>query len=167
MSNPEIWEVVPDHDRFAVSTYGTIILRNTSNAVAQSNRGSGYRGVWIDKHKMAVHRVLGSAFIPNPDGLPCMDHKNGLRDDNRLENLRYVTISQNSMNRIGKPGTYKGVHCRRGRWRARIKIGGRRITLGVFDTAREAAAAYNNAAQANFGEFARLNVLYTEPETRA
>ena len=159
MSNAEVWEVVPDHERYAVSTYGNFLLRDTSNAVAHSHRGQGYRGVWLDRSKYAVHRVMTAAFIPNPDGLPCVDHINNQRDDNRLVNLRYATHTQNNMNRTCRPGHYKGVVRYGNRWRAQIYMAGRRIILGMFDTALEAAAAYNNAAETNFGEFARLNVL--------
>ena len=42
-----------------------------------------------------VHRLLALAFIPNPENKRCIDHINGIRHDNRLENLRWVTYSEN------------------------------------------------------------------------
>ena len=42
-----------------------------------------------------IHRVVASLFIPNPDNLPCVDHINGVYTDNRVENLRWVTYSEN------------------------------------------------------------------------
>jgi DNA-directed RNA polymerase specialized sigma24 family protein len=43
-----------------------------------------------------VHRLVAEAFLPNPDGLPQVDHIDGDRKNNRLENLRWVTARQNS-----------------------------------------------------------------------
>jgi len=90
------------------------------------------------------------------------DHKNGNRLDNRRENLRLASTSQNSANRRAKAGAsseYKGV-CwdkSRGKWMAAIQVSGKTKTLGRFDDEAAAARAYDAAAAACFGEFAKLN----------
>jgi len=90
------------------------------------------------------------------------DHVNGNPLDNRRENLRVCTTQQNIFNRpkLSKTGTskYKGVMLRPySRWEANIKVNGKGRYLGVFDTEKEAAHAYNIKAKELFGEFALLN----------
>lgn len=45
-----------------------------------------------------IHRLVAEAFIPNPNNLPCIDHINTIRDDNRVENLRWCSYKENSNN---------------------------------------------------------------------
>lgn len=90
-----------------------------------------------------------------------VDHINGDPTDNRRENLRLATTSQNRAN-IGKPGHntsgVKGVsfYKRTGRFRAFLQSGGKHFHLGYFDTLSEAQEAYNRAAGQYFGEFANI-----------
>ena len=91
-----------------------------------------------------------------------VDHKNRNGLDNRRENLRYVTQSQNNMNRskntLSTSG-YKGVHKNGNSWSASIKIKGKKLHLGTYITKEEAALQYNKAALKHFGEFACINQL--------
>lgn len=61
--------------------------------------------LWKDNkgHNLYVHRLVTQAFIPNPENKPEVDHINAVRDDNRVENLRWVTSTENRIN----PITYK------------------------------------------------------------
>lgn len=72
--------------------------------VAISHYSTGYCYVVLCKdglaRKFKVHRLVASAFIPNHDGLPCVDHINCVRDDNRAENLRWVDNITNQNNPI-------------------------------------------------------------------
>lgn len=89
------------------------------------------------------------------------DHENGVTLDNRRNNLRFATSSQNAMNRrktSANSSGYKGVHWHKGhqKWCAQIKVNGKSIHLGYFDTPEEAHAAYCEAATRLHGDFARL-----------
>lgn len=99
--------------------------------------------------------------LPAKEGF-VIDHINGNGLDNRKENLRYVTLSQNAMNRsadFGKSVKSKGVAMAKNRFRAKIMVRGKSYSLGCFSTEIEAAQAYNKAALLHFGEYARLNVF--------
>lgn len=90
------------------------------------------------------------------------DHINGNGLDNRKENLRVATHSQNKCN-AGKyqnnTSGFKGVSWRkdRKRWLAYIRLGTQRIHIGYFKDKLKAASAYNKGATKCHGEFARLN----------
>lgn len=89
-----------------------------------------------------------------------VDHINGNTLDNRRANLRVCTAGQNVLNarrRRDAPTPYKGVQRVRGKFVARIAVGGKRHNLGVFVEAIDAARAYDAAARIHHGEFARLN----------
>lgn len=91
-----------------------------------------------------------------------VDHKNGDKLDNRSANLRWATSSQNQANRgalKNNTSGYKGVSWRkdRGSWQARIMFEGRPRHIDFFDTAEEAARAYDEVALELFGPYASLN----------
>ncbi len=100
-----------------------------------------------------------------------IDHKNQIKDDNRWENLRPATNAQNQYNigaRSSNKSGYKGVTRKtKFRWTASIRVNGNRISLGAFDTAEEAALAYNEAALKLHGEFAYLNEVKEVPDIYA
>jgi hypothetical protein len=91
-----------------------------------------------------------------------IDHRNSDPSDNRWLNLHPATRSQNMANtraHTDSRTSVKGVflHKETGKWRARIRIESRSLSLGLFHTIEEAAAAYDKAALERWGEFARLN----------
>jgi NTP pyrophosphatase (non-canonical NTP hydrolase) len=113
-----------------------------------------------------MHRV-----ILNTPKDKVTDHINGNKLDNRKSNLRVCDCSENQMNVSNvRPGTskYKGVNKqnsnrhKKPKWIARIQVRERRISLGYFNTEKEAAIAYNRAAILYHGDFANLNEVNDE-----
>lgn len=62
-----------------------------------------------------VHRIIAETYIPNPYGYPVVNHKNGVKDDNRVENLEWCTVSENTQHAfdvLGRAGTNGGMNKR-------------------------------------------------------
>ena len=111
------------------------------------------------KRMIIMHReILGLK-----PGDPGVDHRDGNGLNNRRENLRRATKSQNAMNQQKTRGTsrFKGVRWHKDckKWTAEIKFDGKKKHLGLFNTEEEAAKAYNRKAEELFGEYANLNEL--------
>lgn len=106
-----------------------------------------------------VHRLVALAFVPNPDGAPCVDHIDRDPTNNAATNLRWVSKSQNGMNRglqANNTTGFKGVSRFRDKFQAGIKINGKRIHLGFFKTAEEAFEAYKVACVVHHGIFGHV-----------
>jgi len=126
----------------------------------------GYIRVVINKRAYPIHRVV---FLYHHGYLPeFIDHKDGNRSNNLIENLRACTAADNQHNKKGQSrkwakitSKWKGV-CwlpPRNRWIARIRFDYKLKFLGHFVNEDDAARAYNTAAKIYFGEFARLNAV--------
>lgn len=105
--------------------------------------------------KPRIHRL-----VLNTDGGDVVDHINGDKLDNRSENLRVVTTSQNGMNRKTNHNSYtgfKGSTKQDGKYVSTITLDRKTTHIGTFNTAEEAAKAYNIIAEKYFGEYAKLN----------
>lgn len=127
--------------------------------------GAGYArtNVWRDGKKVSAPRMHRLLF-PDVDTKLHIDHINGDGLDNRRDNLRISSCSQNLMNRgpqNNNSSGYKGViyDKSRSKWRAEICVDKKRKYLGRFETAEAAACAYNLAATKYHGEFAFQNKI--------
>jgi len=129
---------------------------------AKDGKFYAVRNFTVDKTKtkmISMHREIINA----PKGL-LVDHKNTDSLDNRRENLRLATRSQNMQNMKKKnkdksTSRFIGVWFDKsaGNWPSKITVNGKKIHLGRFHNEIDAARAYDRAAIKYRGEFARLN----------
>ncbi len=144
----------PDRARAWRATYAGTIAGSISSRNGYTCRKVGIGGklYWVSRicFEMANH--------PIPPGLH-VDHINGNPMDNRAQNLRLATRSQNMHNRkcssLSKTGV-KGVSKLGGTFQARITSDGVRRFLGSFPTIELAQSAYNEAANRLHGKYARI-----------
>lgn len=129
----------------------------------------GYREVRVDGKRMYSHQI---AWLLTTGEWPpeTIDHADGNPANNRFANLRRASRSQNNVNRCasirsstGLKGVFPqfaqtcrktGKSIRTGRYRAQIKIQGKVVSLGVFDTPEAGDAAYRLASERAYGQFA-------------
>lgn len=128
--------------------------------IVGTQRKDGYVEICVDKKIYLAHRLVFmffNGYFPKE-----IDHINNIRNDNRIENLREVTHTQNQWNhalRKNNTSGYKGVcfNKKNNKWRAQIRHDSKKIYLGMFETPQEAYEAYCNAAITFRKEFARLD----------
>lgn len=161
---PLSWERLTEVLNYEPSTGLFRWKKRTSNrvavgGVAGSLNPDGYIEIRVDGSLYLAHRL---AFFYQTKSWPSeiVDHENLNRSDNRWDNLREATHSQNHANQTipaNNTSGFKGVvwYKRDQCWRAQIKVNGSMLHLGYFDDAEAASEAYNSAAIKYFGEFAR------------
>jgi len=147
MSGRVSWRVTLSHSRVAGLEAGGVSKRD------------GYHRLAIEGKSYLTHRVIW-LIVTGEWPHDRLDHKNRICDDNRWENLRQASHSQNMANRrknITSKSPYKGVTFDResGKWLAQFQKDRKRVKLGRFKTPEEAHAAYVARSRASFGEFAR------------
>jgi hypothetical protein len=114
----------------------------------------------VGKKLLYMHRL-----ILNAQKEEVVDHINHDTLDNRRSNIRICTQRQNMQNSVrpsNNTSGFKGVFFdKKYGWRVQIRVDGRKKEIGHFQTAELAAQAYDEAARKYHGEFARLNIPYT------
>ena len=146
------------------ATTGKLFWVEKEGQEAGSQHNAGYLRVKINQQSFLCHRV---AWLLYYGSWPVteLDHIDGNRQNNKIENLRLANKRENAWNRLSKIGSTsleKGVSWDKSRERcsAYIKIEGKVKNLGRFSCEQSAATTYNEFAKAHFGEFSNLNVIH-------
>jgi hypothetical protein len=123
----EEFEEIKGFSNYLINKEGKVWTKLKNRLLKPSLDKDGYYIVDLTKdgkhHKKKVHRLVGIQFIPNPNNLPCIDHIDRNRQNNSLENLRWVNNITNLQNLIVRGCIYwdklnKG-------WKAKINIFGK------------------------------------------
>jgi len=126
------------------------------------NHNHGYLFVGLYKNnkekKFRIHRLIALHFIDNPNNYEFVDHINGNRIDNRIDNLRWINHSGNSRNRKNQGKNLKGVYFDKklNKFKAQIQIDNKKKYLGLFETELEANKAYMKAYNEIMDKFNKI-----------
>ena len=87
--------IILRHPDYAITEKGDIYNEKTKRYLKASASNTGYLTVYVDGKNRLLHRLLAQTFIPNPDDLPCVNHKDGNKLNNDISNLEWCTYGEN------------------------------------------------------------------------
>ena len=94
---------IEGYENYLIYEDGKVWSKNVKRYLSACDDGNGYLQVTLckdgNRKLYNIHRLVALNYIPNPDNKPEVDHWNGKRNDNRVENLRWATYSENGQNR--------------------------------------------------------------------
>lgn len=99
MNMREKWMLITDYENYAVSNIGNIKNVKTNKTLKQMDTNNGYKSVMLCKNNkkriFRTHRLVAMMFLENPNDKPYINHINGIKTDNFVENLEWCTAKEN------------------------------------------------------------------------
>ena len=140
----EVWKKVVENDKYEVSNLGNVKSLHRGIILKQSTLTAGYKQVSLSKDgkvvSRLVHRLVAQAFLPNPEDKPEVNHINGVKTDNNINNLEWSTRSENQLHSITA-----GLRSAEGTKNSQAKLNDEKALLIFNDTRmyKEIAAEYS------------------------
>lgn len=103
----EIWKDIPECSTYQASTFGRIRNKETGKVLKPCISERGYEMLHLrydsKSHTRYVHKLVAETFLPNPENKPEVNHEDGVKTNNRVDNLSWVTHSENNLHayRVG------------------------------------------------------------------
>jgi hypothetical protein len=149
----EIWKQVPGFEDYQISNYGQVksLKKQPGIILKQSTTSNGYKYVNLSISGtvtlMKVHQLVAMSFLNHtPNGHRIVvDHIDHDKNNNRADNLQLISHRENNNKDIWrhkKSGLLLGVHRNRDKFRSRVRVNGKRIDLGTFDSEQDAHEEY-------------------------
>jgi hypothetical protein len=158
----EQYKIIKDFENYSVSNLGNVRNNKTGRVLKLQIDTQGYYKVNLYKDRISftknIHKLGAESFIANPYNKPFVDHINNNKLDNNINNLRWATIQENSMNtklNSRNSSNYKGICYSKlfNRWNAYITINGKMKNLGYFKNLEDAVNCRVKKAKEVYGEY--------------
>jgi hypothetical protein len=167
--NKESFRFIKNFENYMISDEGRVFSIKKHKFLKPRLNNWGYYYVSLYnyniKKNFTVHRLVGLHFLENPENKKLIDHINNNKLDNRLNNLRWCSYTENNINKkISNRNTseIKGVYFNKkcNKYLARIMINNKYKYIGCFKTLEQATIARKKVANKLFGEFTHSSEKY-------
>ena len=146
----EIYKKIVGYSNYSISNWGNVRNDKSKRIKRVTTSADGYLMTSLcedgEAHGFGVHRLIAIAFIPNPEHKTQVDHIDTNRLNNKLDNLRWASNSENNYNskiRTDNTSGSKGVYFDKSsnKWRVQINVNGKRLYVGRFTKKEDAIKA--------------------------